>query len=452
MTDPSEAQSMTAYHVALVSAENRTILAVRNEEELRLPRIAVPTARRPIEQLQRAINGLWGLKAVILDFICPNESALPCVLAEALVVPSHLSRNFVSLAEIPDKAISVHERIALQNLFHDSGCLGPLSRLGWLDEARSWIQESVPGGSDLFSGDVRQINACGGFALVHFGTREGCGYWLKATGPPNTHEYTVTTALSRTLPEFLPSIVAARRDWNAWVMEDCGQSLRRKFVGVAFEIAVRALASLQLQTTSLTDVLLESGCRDQRIKVFLDHLDEITDYLDEAMRHQMSTKAPRLGRNELRQLNICLRGACSEMQDLQVPDALLHGDMNPGNILFDGARCVFIDWSEAYVGNPLLAFEGLAAHLTVTHRTATWVQRLRELYKQKWQSVLSAACLERAFALTPLLAIAMSLLGRGDWLQSSRRADPAFQAYARSLARKMYLIAQKRETLEAPCL
>ena len=454
MNVPIENLSQIEYCVAIVNPENHGIFALSEGDGIQLPKIAVSVTKRPVQQLQKAISDQWGFKTIILDLIYSDERGRPCVLAEAIFVPSHLHRDFFSLERLSGAGISVRERVALQDLFDNSSYLKPLSRLHWLDQARMWIQNFVSADAKSLNGEVYQLNAGGGFALAHFGTQEGRGYWLKAVGPPNTHEYALTLELARILPDFLPPIVASRKDWNAWVMEDFGASFRQELGVAPFEKAVHLMSSLQLQTTSIIDLLLAAGCADRRISMLLNQLDGMIEYLEETMTYQLSTKASRLGRGELHQLKSSLLGACSEMLDLQVPDALLHGDMNPGNILFNGERCVFIDWAEAFVGNPFLAFEGLATHLIVTRpgTTSAWIENLRQLYKREWQSVLSEKRLSRAFCLTPLIAIASDLLGRADWLHSSRRRNPRFQAYARCLARKMYSIVRERMATEALCL
>src|ERR1700719_456394 len=131
------------------------------------------------------------------------------------------------------------------------------------------------------------------------------------------------------------------------------------------------------------------------------------------------------------------------MQALAIPDSLLHNDLNVGNVLIEESQCVFIDWSEAYVGNPFFIFPHLCSLLSRTEDTSLpWVQHLRARYKRPWQNLLTDAQMDRAFALTPLLAVLSCLYGRGYWLASPERDEPHFQGYARSLARYMDRAAQ----------
>jgi aminoglycoside phosphotransferase (APT) family kinase protein len=135
------------------------------------------------------------------------------------------------------------------------------------------------------------------------------------------------------------------------------------------------------------------------------------------------------------------------MEDLGVPDTLIHNDLNSGNILFSERGCVFTDWCESCVGNPFFAFQQLC--LLQPSRTGDGNSKLRMVYRNCWLDLLQSTQIDAAFALSPLLAIFSHLYGRGTWLHSSRRNEPEVKAYARSLARHMDRAAQDSSLLEA---
>jgi Ser/Thr protein kinase RdoA (MazF antagonist) len=210
------------------------------------------------------------------------------------------------------------------------------------------------------------------------------------------------------------------------------------------------MAEMQTSIVGKTKDLRDCGCVDQRIEVLGAHIDEVISYLVEAMEHQTSTKVPRLPEPRLLELGQILRAACSAMRELDIPDSLLHNDLNAGNVLFDGSKCTFIDWSEAYVGNPFLVFQQLCALMSRNEDTSLpWVQHLRSLYKEPWRRFLSDAQMDRAFALTPLLAVFSRLYGRGSWPASSEVNDSHLHGFARSLARYMDRAAQNADLIEA---
>ncbi len=267
----------------------------------------------------------------------------------------------------------------------------PFSRLGWLDEAMIWIQASVPAGKIPFTGKTSQFNASGQFQLIRFDTERPPAYWLKATGHPNTHEYAITTFLASRTPEYLPRIVAVRPDWNAWVMEEHGQSLYHALSLATAKIALVRLAELQQRWVGQEAALLAHGCHDHRLHILLTQIDAIIDYLDEAMRRQTSTKVAPMSRERLVALGEILKDTCAAALELPIPDTLLHNDISPGSILFDRSTCVFSDWAEAYLGNPFLTLQQFCSHLEHCRSEAVeWIPELRSLYGQCWMDRLGA--------------------------------------------------------------
>jgi hypothetical protein len=214
-------------------------------------------------------------------------------------------------------------------------------------------------------------------------------------------------------------------------MEDAGRPMEGRAGLPVLELAVTALASLQKVCLARRTDLLDAGASDVGMRSLQSRLPELIEYLSVAMERQTSTKVPRLTADRLVEIGESLKNACDCLAELSIPDTLVHNDMNPGSILYDGTRCVITDWSEAGVGNPFFTFEHLSL-LTVCEAER---MRLREVYKQCWLDILSERQIEQAFHLTPLLAVASYLYGRGDWLASPSRNDPHFESYARSLAR-----------------
>jgi len=436
------------YRLILVRSGSHAIWTERDANKPRLPRVFALKWRRPAEQLQEVIEAAWTIRVILLDFLPANRGSVPCVIAEILSAASDLRLTPTAIDEIPVEEMNLEEREVLQAILDcNAGTRGPFSRAGWIKEALEWLRTEV--GSDLaFTESIRQYNASGRFALLRFRTHAGSVLWLKATGEPNAHEFHVTRHLVDLCPEFLPAQIAAREDWNAWLMEDAGQSFDSLDLP-ALELAVLSMATLQKRTLGRTSEFQAAGAIDQRIGTLRAHLAELIDYLQEAMAKQISTKAPRLDSHRLSRLEAALRDACFRMEDLEIPDALVHNDVNPGNILFNETRCVFTDWCETGVGNPFIGFEYLS--LLQPCRGEDWRPRLRKIYGQCWLDCLGASQVGEAFALAPLLAMLSNLYGRGTWLHTSRRNAPHVEGYARSLARQMDRVVQNSLLQGALC-
>jgi hypothetical protein len=245
--------------------------------------------------------------------------------------------------------------------------------------------------------------------------------------------------------------VAAREDWNAWITEEAGKPIGDSCSLSKLESAVVSMAELQIESIGYTQDLLAAGCVDQRCTVLKAQTDAVIRFLEDAMELQTSVKVPRLGKHRLREIGKIIDDAYARMRELGVPDTLIHNDLSLGNILYDGSKCVFADWAEAYIGNPFLTFQQLLQHVSREKCGSGWGSQLKTIYKQRWTTVLGVRTVDCALALAPLLAVASYLYGRGTWLASSRRDDPELQSYARSLARHMDKAAQEPQLLEALC-
>jgi hypothetical protein len=432
------------------------VLVTQDSGSAQLPRVTIPKWTRPAEELTAAIEERWHIKSVVMDVFMDKSMTQPCAIVEVLTKGWGYGKSglvAIELHDVSSRVLSDAERTALEAILTDDpGDRGPFSRLGWVDDVQSWIKASVHDHEVEFSDHLRQLNAGGGFALVRLATKRGPAYWLKAVGEPNIHEFTVTTNLARTHREFLPPVVCARSDWKAWVMEEVGQPLNSSSPLTECERAITRLAGMQKHMVNRAQELILFGCVDQRVESLRSHVDELIEYLEDAMGRQTTTKVPRIAQGRLRELGCVLRDACSRMEQLGIPDSLTHNDINPGNILSDSSRCVFTDWCEAAVGNPFLTFEHLVRQLSRDRDAPqAWNGRLGTIYKSSWLDVVSERQIERAFVLTPLLAILAYLYGRGTWLTSPRRHDARFQGYSRSLARHMDRAAQDARLLEALC-
>jgi hypothetical protein len=450
---PSEVhQSDITYRLVIVRSTDHSLAATRETGRLSLPRVIVSRKARQAQQLQRTIEELWGIRSVILDVIYPLEQGVLYAIAETLSADTVAGLVLLGPDEITGETIPAEDYGMVADVVFGRSCTrGPLCQLGWVGEAQHWIQENVGGCPYLFPEDVYQLNAAGGFMLVHFRAQRGRGYWLKATGAPNTHEFAVTLTLARLFPKFLPILVAARKDWNAWVTEDAGNSLRAGCVEPVIERAVAGLANLQLQTTDYISDLLIAGCADQRNSTLLSCVPEITEFLLDAMRNQKSTEVPRLEDERILEIGTHLKAAYEFIDTLRIPNSVVHNDINIGNLLYDGARCVITDWAEACVGNPFVTFEQLSLQLAHAGVSTRFLRQLRAQYNNLWRQMLPERAVESVSRLAPLLAAASFLFGRGDWLYTSRRDDLSFQSHARTLTRSMDRVLQNEDVLEVLC-
>lgn len=445
----------TEYRLVLVQPESRRILVMGHVDGNRLPSVSIPQGTRPAEQLQEAIHAAWKLRVLVLDFF---EGSPRCALAEVLVSCQPTCLKAVSLEQVQIFELSEQQRVQIGLILAgDCQAKSPFSRIGWIDQAITWLEGET--GRKLSSKhEIRQYNAGASFVLVRFRMENDRDYWLKATGQPNAHELSITVLLSKLCGSFLPELISSKPAWNAWLMSGEGRGVTEiptAPIGAftLLEDAVECMAKLQMKTRGNNRDLLDAGAVDQRLQVLQKNGAELFDYIEETMGLQISTKVPRLKKKCIQRLSAIFEEVCERMEHLDIPETIVHGDLNRGNILTCGGHCQFIDWSEAYLGNPLVALQ----HLLLLNRVKNPEIRdsINLLLKQKYLGISVASCdpdaLEAGFVYMPIVAAASTLYGRGDWLTSSRRDDQCRQSHARSLARYMDRASREPSLLEALC-
>jgi len=445
----------TEYRLVLVLPESRNVLAISDVDGYRLPSISIPQWARPAEKLQKAIHVAWKLNVLILDFF--HGSPL-CAVAEILVPGQPIGFKAVSLKQLLISELSEQQRAQIASILADaSHASSPFSRVGWIDEAITWLEAET--GRKLSSkSDIKQYNAGGAFALVRFRVENDGDYWLKATGEPNAHELSITTFLAKLCGSYLPELISSKPAWNAWLMSGEAASVTEIPTSpfqlfTLLEDVVECMAKLQMNTQGHNLDLLDAGAFDQGLQVFENHATELFDYLEEAMGLQTSTKAPRFEKKRIQELRTIFAGVCQRLEHLGICETIVHGDMNPGNILTGTGHCQFVDWSEAYLGHPLVTLQ----HLLLLNKVENSEIRdftnllLKRRYLDVWVGSCDPEAFDEGFVYMPVLAAASTLYGRGDWLNSPQRNDPRRQSYSRSLARHMDRAARKPELLEALC-
>jgi len=447
------------YLVALVLPESREVLAIRDLDGYRLPAVDIATWSRPAEQLQRAIKERWGVSGIVLDFLQSLDSSQACAVVEVLVRNGACELQPIEANKLHTSALNEQRREQLMSVLagrRRSG--GVFSQIGWIDEAILWL-ESETGTKIASKQTIDQYNAGDGFTLVHFRTQDGRDYWLKATGVPNAHEPEITRVLSDLCGDYLPQFISSRPEWNAWLMSGEAAALaewpQEPFqLFTLLESAVESMAQLQLRTRGHGFKLLNAGAFDQGMQTFLRRSPEVFEYLQESMSLQTSMKAHKLDKTRLLELSAIFDQTCERMESLGIGESIVHGDLNNGNILTGIGHCQFIDWCEAYLGNPLVSLQ----HLLLLNRISSGELRdsINEILKNRYLDLWSADCdpelLREGLVYMPMLAIASTLYGRGDWLDSPLRHDSRRRSYARSLARYMDRASREPAFVEALCL
>ena len=439
------------------------IFAVSSGQGWALPEVSIDPRRRFAEQLTQKIKSNWGI-----DTYCLSISGSPAARGAAQVRRAAMetasscdvlapSTRWFSRTRARLETNGLSEQL-IQSLREyeegDTEMRGPFSKPGWMGKLRRWIEIQLdPLGLQLSSG-FRQLNASDSFSLIRFET-ERAAVWFKATGSPKKHELPVTTFLASHFPRYVPTMLAIHHDWNGWLSSEVrGPSLAESGELWAWEQTARALADLQIASIGKVDALLGAQARDQRLPRLASLIDPFVVRMKELMLTQEKQSPAPLTATELDLLGASLREACQFLEGCHVEDTIGHSDLNPDNVLIEKEGCVFLDWAEGCVGNPLLTFEYLRQFLTRSGAGAPAAasDRLTNAYLRPWASLYSLKELRRALEFTPLLAVFAYAVAADAWCSVDPGGQPIVAAYLRSLTRRMFREALRLAERSEPCL
>jgi hypothetical protein len=432
------------------------VLIVPDGAGFQLPGAKIPKWERAAPHLISQVSDRWGVKAIVLFYVQPESvecegTKVHSYVLEAIDANAILTNGarWIAAAELHNGQFHADD-IALQRALDqastfDSGAFaGAFVRPCWLNELDSWVQAQLLVRGWRRTGEWAQYNIGPWFTLLRCAT-SGPNVWFKAVGEPNLKEYAITRTLARSQSAYTPEILATRGDWHGWLaIEAPGQPLDHLGEIAGWRCAAQSLAKLQLESLRSADSLLAAGCKDLRSERIATLICPLFDRIADLMDQQPASPPRILTRDDLNLVADRLQEACARLQRHSLPATLGHADLNPGNVIVNGERAVFLDWAEATISHPFFTFEYLIALLRrLRPDLEGWVEQLREAYSTPWREFYSEEEMRRAFEATPLLAVLAFAVGCTDWQDDGRNISPPMAKLMRALARRMF-----REALE----
>jgi Phosphotransferase enzyme family len=439
------------YRMIVLQTDGAQVLLVPKGTDFVLPEVEIPAFQRVAEHLTAAVRLEWGQQILCL-FSLASETTRETPDAASYCVAEALDRQdsagpsrWVSVQSLRQESFAdARDHEALSSSLaqcrseETNPKRGPFEKLSWLPEAKAWIAEAIERSGLRLSGPFRQLNASPTFTLMRFETN-GPAVWFKAVGEPNLQEFPISRELARYFPGFVPTILAAREDWNAWLtleMEGTHPDENSE-IGIWTTMG-RTLADLQIASIGSALHLIGAGCRDARIPALRDLVDPFLQAMAGLMERQTKPTPPPLSQPELQALRGQLWDALLVLEESGIPDTLGHLDFNPGNVLVGRDRCVFLDWAEGCVGHPFLTFEYLLEHLRrIQPHHTSWQRGVVSSYGTAWRSFLGPDEIIQALAVAPLVAV-FAYAAVGDRWREARRLERTREAaYLRSVTRRM---------------
>lgn len=444
------------YRVITLGRRGADVLLVPNGERYMLPWVEIPRRQRVAQNLTAMVKSDWGEKVICLfepSTKPPVEGDISYQVLEHLCACGHpkMPTRWVPLSTLCDHAFTdeqdyavIKQSVLMSNKEIEGASTRPFVRLGWFRELRNWIESVVEPMRLHLTGEFQQLNASASFSLIRFETN-GPALWFKAVGEPNQRELAVTCALARFFPDHLPMILGSRPDWNGWLAREVeGKLLSEVEDRGIWERVAGALARLQIECVDRSSQILEAGARDLGLAALSKLIQPFMTVVEQLMDQQTKSPPAVLGRKDLLGLADSLQMALDATEAASVPRTLGHLDLNPGNIIVSKNRTTFIDWAEAYVGNPFWSLEYLFQHANRVFGADSEIEnRLTQAYCAQWAAVVPPTAMAEALAFAPFLAVFAYAAGTGAWQQPEQLQQSATAGYLRSLTRRMHREAQQ---------
>ena len=270
----------------------------------------------------------------------------------------------------------------------------PWEKPGWLDEATAWIDAALAKHGRRRTAAVDIVHQRAWSTLARVPTDKGLNYFKAPSPPFSIFEAPLTEALSRWRPDVTVNVLASEPE-NGWFLSaDAGRTLRGAFPGPQqVEHWVRLLpqyAEFQIEMASRLAEILGLGIFDRRTQRLPQLYGELLE-ADESLRVGLEPGLTPDQFKELQTLKPRMAGWCDELAACGLPDTLTHEEVHDANVLVNGERYVFIDWSDSSVAHPFFSMVvtiRAAAYRLKLDESGPEMRRVRDAYLEPWTRFL----------------------------------------------------------------
>lgn len=267
---------------------------------------------------------------------------------------------------------------------------------GWYGKTVAWIESQFDDRGIMLTAPVEQMRSWERSAILRMETTHG-RYYFKAVPKVFKHEPALVKWLAYTYPDDFPRPLVVD-GWRRWLlMPDYGsQTLDRVTEIDRWEAALRRYAELQISMSVRTNDLIGLGCPDRRLYRLPDTLERLLQSGVDAL----SGSSLSITEDELTGLRSRIpefKQACTELMAYSIPSSLEHGDFWAGQVVMNGDKQVFIDWSDCSVSHPFFSLYFLTDADIQLPDVPNARERLRDAYLKPWQAYEPLAKLIEAY-------------------------------------------------------
>ncbi len=258
----------------------------------------------------------------------------------------------------------------------------PWAQAGWQVNTEEWIRSQLTQLGYPVTGPIEQIKIWFLSCVLRAPTKGGYVYF-KVTNATAlmVNEASVTQALALKFPDYMPKPLCIEAQLGWMLLADFGKPVGWDAPIETRAAVLRDFARLQIASASKIDELLAIGCIDRRLPRLAEQIDSLLHdsrmmaYVTPEVQQRLLTAAPRL------------KALCAQLDHYQVPNTLVHGDLNMGNaarrakVDFAAAttQTIFFDWTDACLAHPFLDM------IDILHERDVAIQtQLRQAYLTMW--------------------------------------------------------------------
>jgi len=257
-------------------------------------------------------------------------------------------------------------------------------RPGWLSAVMAEVDAALSRLGRSRTGPPRQQRHTTITGIMEIPTPRG-PVWLKTLLPIFAHEPRVIRCAGTFADVILPSVIVEGDGW--WLSEPFPRETSRPA-----DHFLTAMAEIQIASALHVDELRARGCPNRPLRSLPADVAELSqrrDLVTPGQGEGLGAVLPRL------------MDLCHAVDDLGLPDTLVHGDLNPENVRPTRNGWMLFDWTDACVGNPVVDV-ALAVDKEPDDRRAEAISA----YAARWSRVLPADRVEHAVRAAPAIGAA----------------------------------------------
>lgn len=256
---------------------------------------------------------------------------------------------------------------------------------GWFGRVSMWIAERMIAAGTPPTQPTRMTyqSPIGTVLRTRSGARTT---YLKCSAPHFRAEASITRALAARTPAWIPEVIDIEPAEGWLLMADFAGRILGRDPQIDWVAGVGRIAEVQRAWVGHVEELVGAGAQRRP-------LPDLTRALPDLL--ERDGLAERIGAPVLERWPALLprfTDACHELEDMGLPDGLIHGDVHPWNIVVAEHGLIVFDWSDGAAGP---SFVDIAVFIRRTKDLALR-RLLRDAYVDAWSGAAPREPLERA--------------------------------------------------------